>query len=454
MLVELARPEERLEHRRLRLLELEEQGIRFVATEEKDDPGTRPHAAHADHLACGMHVAVALEQRSPVVRERAAVRGDHVPDRVLEMLLLGARQNVLDGGDERRATNESELTVDRGAELGERTHAVLRSRRRDLALEPPHLLRGDSRAEPGDAARHVEARVPDVEVPHRREVRHRLAVLPDGVRHHGTPRALVVAELPTGDCEARREALDVPLERAAKRLVEVVDREDQSAVGCGEHTEVRQVRVAAELSVQTGARTGSEIRGHEKGAAAIEGEGRLEHAAVADRDELWKPGLGLLLEELDRIPSQRCRLPAGVNRSRQLGPGGPSTRHPLGRREVWHRVQLRREGCDDTRLDRTEDHRSVGLLLEMRHGTTPPCARERSAASPTWPRPYSLPTSTKLGSCSIGPTGRSVVRARRLRDIRGAPAAPELDELDRDDQDHVRREVGEPGDGLSEIRWN
>ena len=189
MLVELARPEERLEHRRLRLLELEEQGVRLVSTEEKDDPGTRSHAAHADHLACGMHIAVALEQRSPVVRERTAVGGNHVPDRVLEMLLLGTRQNILDGGDERRTTNESELTFNRAAELREGTHAVLRSRRLDLALEPPDLLPGDSRAESGDAAHHVEARVPDVAVLHRREVCHCLAVLPDGVGHHVTPRA-------------------------------------------------------------------------------------------------------------------------------------------------------------------------------------------------------------------------------------------------------------------------
>ena len=35
------------------------------------------------------------------------------------MLLFSVRQNALDGGDERRVTHESELTVDGGAELRE-----------------------------------------------------------------------------------------------------------------------------------------------------------------------------------------------------------------------------------------------------------------------------------------------------------------------------------------------
>ena len=61
---------------------------------------------------------------------------------------------------------------------------------------------------------------------------------------------LVEAAIPARDREARREPLHVPLERARQRLVEVVDAEDQPAVGCGEDAEVGQVRVAAELRVQ------------------------------------------------------------------------------------------------------------------------------------------------------------------------------------------------------------
>ena len=67
--------------------------------------------------------------------------------------------------------------------------------------------------------------------------------------------------------------------------------------------------IAAQLGVQTGSRTASEVGSHEIGATPIERERRFEHAPVADRDELWKAGTRLLLEQLDRIPSQRCRLP-------------------------------------------------------------------------------------------------------------------------------------------------
>ena len=74
----------------------------------------------------------------------------------------------------------------------------------------------------------------------------RAAHLPVDLR----PLLLVEAAVAAGDREARHEALHVPLERAGKRLVEVVEAEDELAVGCGEAAEVRQVRVAAELRVE------------------------------------------------------------------------------------------------------------------------------------------------------------------------------------------------------------
>ena len=65
---------------------------------------------------------------------------------------------------------------------------------------------------------------------------------------------LVEAAVAPRDGEARGEPLDVPLERAGERLVEVVEAEDDLAVGRGEAAEVRQVRIAAELGVEPGAR--------------------------------------------------------------------------------------------------------------------------------------------------------------------------------------------------------
>jgi hypothetical protein len=55
----------------------------------------------------------------------------------------------------------------------------------------------------------------------------------------------IEAARPSGDLEAGDQALDVPLPRARQRLVEVVEVEDQVAVGRGEAAEVREVRIAA-----------------------------------------------------------------------------------------------------------------------------------------------------------------------------------------------------------------
>ena len=61
---------------------------------------------------------------------------------------------------------------------------------------------------------------------------------------------LVEAAVAACDGEARDEPLDVPLERAGERLVEVVEAEYHLAIGRGKAAEVREVRVAAELRVE------------------------------------------------------------------------------------------------------------------------------------------------------------------------------------------------------------
>ena len=157
---------------------------------------------------------------------------------------------------------------------------------------------------------------------------------------------LVEAAIAPGDGEARGEPLDVPLERAGERLVEVVEAEDELAVGRGEAAEVRQVGVAAELGVEPGARAGREIRRHQVGGAAVERERRDEHAAVADRNELRHARLCLLLEQLDRVGAVQGRLPVAVRCPRDLRARGLATGGSLGRREVLDRgVALRALRC-------------------------------------------------------------------------------------------------------------
>ena len=106
MLGVLALAEERLEHRRLRFLELEEQRIAVIAADHEQDPGAGTDAADADDLPGGMHVPVALEQMAPVARQRAPVRANHAPHDVLEVVLLRTRQHVLDRRDEGRVADD------------------------------------------------------------------------------------------------------------------------------------------------------------------------------------------------------------------------------------------------------------------------------------------------------------------------------------------------------------
>ena len=179
--------------------------------------------------------------------------------------------------------------------------------------------------------RDVEARVPDVDVAHLREARHRFAVLAHSRHHDRTAHRIVEASVPAGDGEARGEPLHVPLERPRQRLVEVVDAEDKPPIRRGEDAEVREVRVAAELRVQARPRPIREIGRHEVCAAAEERERRHEHAPVPDRAELRQTRLRLLLEQIDRVAAHRRRLPGGVRRARQLAARGLAPRGPLGR---------------------------------------------------------------------------------------------------------------------------
>src|SRR5206468_9547557 len=98
----------------------------------------------------------------------------------------------------------------------------------------------------------VEARVPDFDVAHRGEALHRLAVLARGRLYDRPAGRIVEAAIASGDGKARRQPFYVPLEGAWQCLVEVVDAEDEPPVGRGEHPEVGQMRVAAELNEQSG----------------------------------------------------------------------------------------------------------------------------------------------------------------------------------------------------------
>src|SRR5262249_26306610 len=117
VLVELALAEERLEHRGLRLLELEEQRVALVATEHEYEPGARPDAAHPVDLARGVDVPEPLEQLPAVARQCAAVGAEDHPRRLLDLVALGRGREILDRDDQRRVGDDPRLAVDDRDEL-------------------------------------------------------------------------------------------------------------------------------------------------------------------------------------------------------------------------------------------------------------------------------------------------------------------------------------------------
>ena len=80
----------------------------------------------------------------------------------------------------------------------------------------------------------VEMRVPDVEVAHAGELPDGRAVRARALGHDRPAGRVVELAAPRGDLEAGGQALEVPLEGPGKRLVEVVDVEDQVPLGRGE----------------------------------------------------------------------------------------------------------------------------------------------------------------------------------------------------------------------------
>jgi hypothetical protein len=88
---------------------------------------------------------------------------------------------------------------------------------------------------------------------------------------------LVIAELPRVDQRLfalmwlpRDQALEIPLKRPGQRLIEVVDVEHQPPIRCREPTEVRPVRIPAQLHTETRSRRTLEIGRHQIRGTPIE----------------------------------------------------------------------------------------------------------------------------------------------------------------------------------------
>ena len=82
--------------------------------------------------------------------------------------------------------------------------------------------------------------------------RHPLPVLAHRGEHDSALRVEVKLVVARGNEDADGQALDVPLPRTGQGLVEVVDVEDEAALGRCVEAEVREVGVAATLHIEPG----------------------------------------------------------------------------------------------------------------------------------------------------------------------------------------------------------
>ena len=322
--------EERLQHRVLRLLELEEERILVVPAQQQDDPRLRTHAADSDDLARDVRIAEALQQLPAVDLDRASVRLEDVLQRLGQSPATARREELLNRDDQRRVADDASLAVDDLGQLGERPEIVLHPLLGEVAFDPVETLRAHF---PGPLLHdrlHLQPCVPDVERALLREIQHRKAVRVRGSDVDGSPLLRAEPALAAGNGEARDQTLDVPLERPGQRLVEVVQAEHETPVRGRVHAEVRQVCIARQLDGQAGPWRRREIRRHHARRPAEERERREKHAPVPDRHQLRDARSRLLLEQLDRIRPIRRGRPVGVRRAPRLGPRGLPASSPFG----------------------------------------------------------------------------------------------------------------------------
>ena len=119
--VEAALPEVRLQDRRGRLLDLQEQRVVLVAPAHQEDEAARPDAADAHDLARHVEDVETLDERPAVIGERPRL----LPEEVLEVV---DAIELLEMHDERGLLDDATHAVDDLGHLGGRLQAVAAAR--------------------------------------------------------------------------------------------------------------------------------------------------------------------------------------------------------------------------------------------------------------------------------------------------------------------------------------
>ena len=120
----------------------------------------------------------------------------------------------------------------------------------------------------------LEGEVPQVQHLHLAELGHALAVGPDTAEDRILGDGFAEAVVATGDHDARRQTLEVPLPGRREGLIEVVEGEDDLPLRGGEAAEVDQMRVSAALHADAGRGSARQIQRHGVRRAPVESEGR------------------------------------------------------------------------------------------------------------------------------------------------------------------------------------
>ena len=290
------------------LLHLQEQRLVGSVADQQHDERLSSDRPDADDLAREVAKVVAPQHLPPIRVQRVLVQRDGATQ-----FLQDARVE-LDGeaDDHRMGRADAVLPLDLVAHLQECLEARAAVRLRYVPVAAPYgRLRLDRVEQPAHFI-DIDPGIPDLEETHRSVARHLDAIAAHGQTRGGMGIAVLEAIVARSDGEAGRQPLDVPLERRRQRLIEVVDIEDQAPVGRRVHAEIQQVRVPAGLHPDIRCRRVREIPCHRRGSAAEIGKRRGDHAPVADRYQIRHPGLGLLLENGDRVWPVRRRRPLRV----------------------------------------------------------------------------------------------------------------------------------------------
>ena len=194
----------------LRLLDLQDQRIVAIASGEQGDPGSRPDAPDADHLACHADVPVAVEEPLALVGQGGPIPPKRVTDRRVPAPDLVPGQQLFGGHDEWRIVPELARAMANDRQAAEREGVVLRARLGQVALDVADVPGVRLDRHQLEQLTRVEAQVPDREIAHRSEVAHRLSVRTHAVEDDRVPVPPVEAAIPRRDFEARRQSLHIP----------------------------------------------------------------------------------------------------------------------------------------------------------------------------------------------------------------------------------------------------